>query len=177
MSAAARVRLAKIMSDYLLARLYGKGDCRNKYHGNFPINLDAPFNMGAEAIEPCHPELSITWMQLLARLSFTVNWQGEIPVVEMHHYHPDYDFTITAECLHSIKVEMMPSSGDARVYECLTSLLENIFEIIMQDIIRPLVPARLAQECVCLATWMPPTPPTRAPICKRKHGEMDEPDQ
>lgn len=167
-------KLALIIYKFLLQFLYGEGDCRNNYRGTIPINLDAPFNMGAEANELYHPELGhTTWMQLLARLSFNVNWQGEIPVVEMHYHHTEFDFTLTAECPYSIKLEMIHCSGDPRVYEYLSFLLESVLIHIMHDIIKPLQPAPLHQECVCLADWIP-KPPARPAICKRKHNEVDD---
>jgi len=165
--------LARIIFNYLDCQVSNPDGSKNPYRGNIPINLDAPFNMGEMALEQCHPELDgISWMQLLARITFTVSRQEEIPKVVMHYLHETHNFTYTAECAYSIKLNILQCAIETPTYKTLRALLYDVFQSIMKGFTRQSSSIDTQPECVCLAIWDSILPDQQANN-KRKHDAVE----
>jgi len=165
---------AKNILKFLTSRVFCPDGRKNFYRGNIPINLDASFNMGEKALIQCHPNLDISWMQLLSRLTFIVMWKDNIPIVIMHYHHEIYNITYTAECPYSIQLKILNSAVQTTAYKSLCSLLHDIFETIMVKFINHLDSVNIQLlECVCLANWDIPSEPEHENNSKRKLDKVD----
>ena len=165
--------LARIIFNYLEYCMLNPDGSKNSYSGNIPINLDAPFNMGEMALAQCHPELDgISWMQLLAYLTFKVSWQHDIPTVIMHYYYETHNFTYTAECPDSIKLNILQCAFETPTYKTLRTLLYDVFQSIMKGFTRQLSSRDTQPECVCLAIWDNILPDQQINN-KRKHDAVE----
>lgn len=120
--------------NYLKPLLFSLDGSKNPFHGRIPFTLSSPFIMGVNALEKCHHELDITWVQLLENLTITVAWRGDIPWVIIHHYHEIYNFFYIAECPNSIEIGIIYPTPATDGFEAVKSLLYNLIKMIMLEL-------------------------------------------
>jgi len=176
-SASGPEALAKIIIAYLAPWILNPDGSKNPYRGNIPLNLDAPCNMGAKALEQCHPELDISWMRLLAQLTFTISWEDGIPTVVMNYYgvadHTPH-FEYIGQCPSSIQQKILVCGLDTPEYKTIRALVYDVFQNIMIELTKLLNPH---PDCVCLAIWDIPPPVEYKAITnentKRKHDDVE----
>jgi hypothetical protein len=149
--------LAKIITNYLKVQVLGQDGLKKSYLGNIPINLDAPFNMGEKALDQCHPELDMSWMQLLAQLTFTISWQDDIPTFIMNYYnviHYDtHNFSYSAESPSSIQLKILVCGIDTSQYKTIRALIHDVFKNIMIEFVSLQDSKQVHPDCICLAIW------------------------
>ena len=171
--------LARIIVAYLMSQILNPDGSKNSYCGNIPLNLDDPRNMGAKALEQCHPALSISWMQFLAQLTFTISWKDNVPTVVMNYYgvlgYDTHNYTCEAQCpLSLIQQKILDWGMDTPEYKTIRALVYDVFQNIMIELTKILYPD---PECVCLAIWdIPPHVEYKAitnESTKRKHDDVE----
>lgn len=164
---------AGIIVRYLDCKTLSPDGIQKDYHGNIPINLDAPFNMGEMALEQCNHLLDgISWMNLITRLTFNVSLQEENTTVCMHYLHEMHNFTYTAECAYSIRLEILQCAIETPIYRTLRTFLYDVFQSIMKGFTRQQSSRDTQQECICLST-RDNIPPAQNAQNKRKHNDTE----
>lgn len=167
--------LSKEISD--MSRIILEFIRKDSYKGKIPANLDASFNMSEKAKEKCHPELDISWMQLLASLYFSVSCQDNYYIVEMVFYGQEYRITYSANCPFNITQKNDKQRAiETPSYKIICELLYNILKEIMFGLTnqqRPMDEDRPA--CVCLDKWRSQSPELNQQVTpyKRKHDDVD----
>ena len=128
MSDSAMEKFAQCILDWLSKQGY-------RYDGRIPINLDYHLNMDEGTHQPCYPGAPISWIQLLAGMTFSITWDGHIPHVKMCFSDDIHKFIYHAECPDTIGLEIQQDQLQIQT-PIIIKILNDFMWVFMYKLVR-----------------------------------------
>ena len=165
MSGSENDKFASCIHQYLKPRLGGPDGSKNGFIGNIPLILDADFNMGQKAHQLCYPGAPISWIQLLAGMTFSIAWEDNIPHVVMRFCNDifEHGFIYRAECPYSIRLHIQHEH--LQIYASIIEILNEFMQNFMAKLVQVPGASKFApvkdpdyNDCVCCMQLPDPIP-------------------